>query len=227
MDLPFAGLLFDLDGTLVDSSEAISRAWAVFAHKYEIDADEFLPSIQGKPASETVALLRPGASALDIKEDCKWLETMETKDTDGVVALPGAGELLNALKNRNIPWAIVTSGTLPVATARIKAADLPLPKVLVTPELVSQGKPAPDSYLLGASQLGLNIENCIVFEDAPAGVISGVQAGAKVVGMLTQFKASELLAQKADICISSLLHVSFSFDGDISIVSINELVGIS
>ncbi|EGU60137.1 putative phosphatase [Vibrio nigripulchritudo ATCC 27043] len=106
---------------------------------------------------------------------------MESNDTRGVVALPGAIEFLNILNNQSVPWAIVTSGTLPVATARIKAANLPFPKVLITPEQVSQGKPNPEPYILGAEKLNVNVHKCIVFEDAPAGVKLGVLAGAKAV----------------------------------------------
>jgi len=222
MDLPFEALLFDLDGTLVDSSEAINRAWAAYADKYQFNIDGFLFAIQGKPANEVMSFFRPGATEAEIKQDVVWLEAMEKNDTDGVVALPGACELLDRLNMEKIPWAIVTSGTLPVATARIKAVNFPHPAVLITPELVTHGKPAPDPYLLGASKLGLEIKHCIVFEDAPAGVKSGVQAGARVIGVLTQFEASELFAQNADMCISTLQDVSFSFGSDTCIASIIE-----
>jgi len=121
----FDGLLFDLDGTLIDSSEVIHRAWSAFALKYRFSADEILPTVQGKPAHESISILRPAASKNDIAEDAKWLELMEASDTEGVIALPGAVGFLNSLDNQNIPWAIVTSGTLPVATARIRAANLP------------------------------------------------------------------------------------------------------
>ncbi len=220
MDLSFKGLLFDLDGTLVDSSEVITRAWEAFALKYKIDVDIILPTVQGKPTNEAIKALRPDASDDEIYHDTKWLEAMEAQDTAGVIALPGSAELLDTLNKSNIPWAIVTSGTLPVATARIKATNLPFPTVLVTPELLSQGKPAPEAYLLGAEKLGLEAKECIVFEDAPAGVMSGVAAGANVVGILTQFDKSVLLGEKATVCISSLLQVSISFCGDETVLSV-------
>ena len=206
------GILFDLDGTLIDSSEVITRAWRAFGAKYNIDADEIFHSIQGKPAEESIASLRPGASRDEIKEDAMWLENVESEDTDGVIPLPGAIELLHKLNHENVPWAIVTSGTVPVATARFKAAGLPYPEILITPELVARGKPDPDPYLLGAEKIGVDIKECVVFEDAPAGIKSGTAAGAMVIGVLTQFDAAALKAEKARVCIHSLADVSLSME---------------
>lgn len=220
INIEFEGLLFDLDGTLIDSSEAIHRAWSGFALKYQIPAEVLLPAVQGKPASESIAAFRPTASKQDIAEDTKWLEMMESADTEGVIALPGSIDLLNSLNDKRIPWAIVTSGTLPVASARIKAANLPFPNHLVTPEQVKRGKPDPEPYVLGASKLGLHASNCIVFEDAPAGIESGNRAGAKTVGILTQFSALELQKKNADACIPTLQEISISHDGDQKLLSI-------
>lgn len=220
--LEFDALLFDLDGTLVDSSEVIHRAWSTFALKYQIDVDEMLRAIQGKPAQESIASLRPTASRDEVVQDAKWLETMESEDTDGVIALPGSVELLNNLNAQSIPWAIVTSGTVPVATARIQAVNLPLPSVLVTPERVDRGKPDPEPYLLAASQLGVDASRCIVFEDAPAGIESGNRAGAKTVGVLTQFTSAELHEKEADFCVSTLQEVSISIEENRQILSIRE-----
>ena len=220
MDFNFKGLLFDLDGTLVDSNDVITRAWEAFAQKYHFNIGDILSAVQGKPTHEAIKALRPDASDDDVLHDTDWLEGLGAQDTAGVIALPGTVEFLNALNNRNIPWAIVTSGTLPVATARIKAANLPFPKVLVTPALISQGKPEPEPYLLGAELLGLDAKDCIVFEDAPAGVTSGVAAGARVIGILTQFDEGVLLTEKADVCISSLLQVNVSFCGDELVLSV-------
>ncbi|QUJ68666.1 HAD-IA family hydrolase [Photobacterium sp. GJ3] len=202
MEKKFAAILFDLDGTLVDSAEAVSRAWVAFATKYNMDAAQILSSVQGMPGSEAIARLRPLASAEEIEQDAQWLEDLEANDTDGVVALPGAIALLEQLNAQAIPWAIVTSGSIPIATARIAAAGIPVPAVLITPEAVSQGKPHPEPYLLGAEKLGVEIDQCLVFEDAPAGVTSGVSAGACVIGIQTQFDAGVLMANKAAACIS-------------------------
>lgn len=218
----FDGLLFDLDGTLIDSSQVIDRAWGAFASKYGFAVDDILPKIQGKPAHESIAILRPTASRNDIAQDTKWLEEIESSDIEGVIALPGAVDLLNSLNNQQIPWAIVTSGTLPVATARINAARLPFPAVLVTPEQVKRGKPDPEPYILGATKLGLDVKKCVVFEDAPAGIQSGHQAGAKTVGLLTQFSALALQEKYADICITTLMEVTISSDGKQKMLSIKQ-----
>jgi len=223
MDLKFKALLFDLDGTLLDSSEAIDRAWGAFTEKYQLDVDEVLPAIQGKPALESIKALRPDASEADILEDAKWLENMEAQDTQGVIALPGTLDFLNALNKNLVPWAIVTSGTHPVATARIKAACIPMPEVLITPELISKGKPDPEPYLLGAEKLGVDTKDCVVFEDAPAGVLSGVGAGTQVIGILSQFDQKVLLGAKATVCVSSLLQVSLSLsDGDNHLIVVSD-----
>lgn len=203
MLITFKAFLFDLDGTLVDSSDVITRAWKAFGKKYRIDSNVILPAVQGKPTYEAIKSLRPNASDDSIELDSKWLENMEAQDTVGVVALSGAVELLDKLNDMSIPWAIVTSGTKPVATARIRAANLPFPKVLVTPELITQGKPSPEPYLLGAELLGVQAKECVVFEDAPAGVVSGMSAGAQVVGILSQFESTELIHNGAIVCISS------------------------
>ena len=219
--LHFEGLLFDLDGTLVDSSQAVDRAWEAFGDKYQMDAQAILPLVQGKPTKEAIASLRKDASESDIEQDAEWLEMMEAKDTEGVHALPGAIKLLNAINDANIPWAIVTSGTKPVATARIKAANLPFPEVLITPELISHGKPDPEPYVLGARKLGLDIKKCLVFEDAPAGVRSGVTAGAQVVGVLTQFSSKDLEAENATVCTDSLSKISLSLESSNPSLSID------
>lgn len=219
----FEGLLFDLDGTLIDSSEAIDRCWGAFASKYQISIDELLPAVQGKPAGESISAFRPNASDKELREDTVWLERMEADDTDGVIALPGSIALLNKLNDQSISWAIVTSGLLPVATARIHAARLPFPAHLVTPELIKRGKPDPEPYLLGAKKLGLEISNCVVFEDAPAGIESGHRAGAKTVGVLTQFSESDLKAKNADVCIATLEKMSITTDGSRKVITFNHL----
>lgn len=212
MDLKFEAILFDLDGTLIDSSVVIIRAWSALAAKHGKDINKIFAEIQGKPAEESISALCPEASAHELRRDTQWLEEMESNDTEGVIALPGSVDLLNQLNHEQIPWAIVTSGTLPVASARIKAAGLPSPQVLITPEQVSQGKPDPAPYILGAAKLGVDIGQCIVFEDAPAGVKSGVAAGASVIGVLTQFDTTALRAEKARGCIDTLQEITLTTD---------------
>jgi len=177
------GFLFDLDGTLVDSLPAVERAWINWAKRFDISSEEVLGFIHGKQAITSLRHFMAGASEEEIQQEFTRLEKIESEDTEGVTALPGAVELLTHLNEAGIPWAIVTSGSVPVATARRLAGVLPEPEVFVTAERVARGKPEPDAYLLGAQLLGLEPEECVVVEDAPAGVLSGLAAGCHVISV--------------------------------------------
>ncbi|MCE0489349.1 sugar phosphatase [Pantoea sp. Mb-10] len=179
----YKGFLFDLDGTLVDSLPAVVRAWSRWAERHGIAAEEVLGFIHGKPAMSSLRHFMPGQSEEAIQAEFRWLERLEAEDTDGVQAIAGAATLLASLNAQQIPWAIVTSGSVPVAHARHKAAGLPLPEVFITAENITHGKPHPEPYLLGAKRLGLAPTECIVVEDAPAGIIAGLDAGCAVVAV--------------------------------------------
>ncbi|MBN6029928.1 sugar phosphatase [Pantoea ananatis] len=179
--MEYSGFLFDLDGTLVDSLPAVERAWSNWGARHGIAADEILNFIHGKQAITSLRHFMAGQSEAAIQAEFLALEKTEAEDTDGVRALPGAKALLTQLNALQIPWAIVTSGSVPVAHARHKAAGLPQPAVFITAEQVAKGKPEPDPYLLGAERLSLSPADCVVVEDAPAGVISGLAAGCAVI----------------------------------------------
>jgi len=179
----YSGFLFDLDGTLVDSLPAVERAWSSWGARHGIAAEEILQFIHGKQAITSLRHFMPGQPEAAIQAEFRALEQDEAQDTAGVRALPGAHALLTALDAQQIPWAIVTSGSVPVAHARHKAAGLPLPTVFITAEQVEKGKPAPDPYLLGAAKLGLAPQQCVVVEDAPAGILSGLDARCAVIAL--------------------------------------------
>lgn len=179
--MEYSGFLFDLDGTLVDSLPAVERAWSNWGARHGIAADEILDFIHGKQAITSLRHFMAGQSEAAIQAEFLALEKTEAEDTDGVQALPGAKALLTQLDALHIPWAIVTSGSVPVAHARHKAAGLPQPAVFITAEQVAKGKPEPDPYLLGAEMLKLSPADCVVVEDAPAGVLSGLAAGCAVI----------------------------------------------
>jgi len=198
-------ILFDLDGTLIDSSAAVERAWRAFAVRHQLNPDTILQSIHGKIARQSVAELVPDC---DVDAEASKLEMQESQDTAGVVALPGSHALLAELDGR--PWAIATSGTYPVASARITAAGLPVPEVLVCGNDVRRGKPAPDPFLLAAERLGIEAAQCVVFEDTPAGIKAAKAAGMRVVALTTTYPLEQL--QQADFIIDSAEQVRIRSD---------------
>ncbi|CNJ82349.1 sugar phosphatase [Yersinia aldovae] len=199
------GFLFDLDGTLVDSLPAVERAWIGWAQSRGISPAEVLDFIHGKQAITSLRHFMPGASDAELQAEFLALEQVEANDTDGVTALPGAVALLERLNNLSIPWAIVTSGSVPVASARRAAGGLPLPEVFITCEQVKHGKPQPDAYLLGAERLGLAPADCIVVEDAPAGILSGLAAGCQVIAVNAPSDTPKL--DQVDLVLSSLAQI--------------------
>lgn len=213
------GFLFDLDGTLVDSLPVVERAWCNWADRFNIPHDEVLEFIHGKQAITSLRHFMAGKSEEAIEAEFHWLEQVEASDTDGVVALPGAKALLHHLSEAGIPWGIVTSGSLPVAAARREAAGLPLPAVFVTAEQVTRGKPEPDAYLLGAQLLGLAPEACVVVEDAPAGVLAGLNAHCHVIAVNAPADTPRL--NEVDFILTNLEHITVRKepDGDVVVGS--------
>lgn len=200
------GFLFDLDGTLVDSLPAVERAWVNWAKRRGINPQDVLDFIHGKQAITSLRHFMPGESEAAIQQEFLLLEQVEAQDTDGVTALPGAAALLARLNALDIPWAIVTSGSIPVATARRNAGGLPQPEVFITAEQVKHGKPQPDAYLLGAERLGLAPQDCVVIEDAAAGILSGLAAGCQVIAVNAPTDAPKL--DQVDLLLSSLEQIA-------------------
>lgn len=200
------GFLFDLDGTLVDSLPAVERAWINWATRRGINPQEVLDFIHGKQAITSLRHFMPGESEDAIQQEFLLLEQVEAQDTDGVTALPGAAALLARLDQLDIPWAIVTSGSIPVATARRRAGGLPEPEVFITAEQVKHGKPQPDAYLLGAERLGLAPQDCVVVEDAAAGILSGLAAGCQVIAVNAPADAPK--RDQVDLLLTSLEQIA-------------------
>lgn len=197
-------LLFDLDGTLIDSSGSTRRAWSAFAVRHGLDPAEVVESVQGQPSRESVRRLAPDS---DPEVEQGLVEQAELTDTEGIVALPGALEALSSDKK----VAIVTSCTDALAAVRIGAAGLPRPDVVITADRVTNGKPDPEAFLLGARELGVSPSDCIVFEDAPAGIAAGRASGAFVVGLHTTHSVETLA--NADLLVDDL---SDLFGGDLT-----------
>ncbi len=199
MKIHCRGILFDLDGVLVDSTPAVARVWTMWARKHGFDPDEVVRQAHGKPSIATIRELLPHA---DHDAENREVERGEIEDVDGVIPLPGALEILQAVPQDR--WAIATSCTRTLAEVRIRAAGLPLPKNLITSTDVHRGKPDPEPYVKAAKVLGFAPADCIVVEDAPAGIRAGKAAGARVLALRTTAPDAELTAAGATWIIDDL-----------------------
>ncbi|KQR04324.1 2-deoxyglucose-6-phosphatase [Arthrobacter sp. Leaf145] len=170
-------VLFDMDGTLVDSTAIVEQVWLEFAQRYGLDFDEILRTSHGVQAGDTVRRYAPAGS--DMEALTAELGEMERSRTDGVIALPGAEALLAGLPDEAI--ALVTSADRILAEIRMQAAGLPMPSTTVTAESVTRGKPHPEGYLKAAALLGAEPADVVVFEDAPAGIAAARAAGMRTV----------------------------------------------
>ncbi|MCR5859496.1 HAD-IA family hydrolase [Mesorhizobium sp. J428] len=176
-DESFGAFLFDMDGTILNSIAAAERVWSAWAMRHGVDVPSFLPTIHGRRASETIRQLNiPG---MDIVAEATALAQAEIDDVEGVVSIAGAEAFLAALPADR--WAIVTSAPRRLALRRLEAAGLPVPATMVSGEDVSNGKPAPDCFLLAAERLGQAPHDCLVFEDAAAGIAAAEAAGMRVL----------------------------------------------
>jgi len=202
MKLHAQALLFDNDGTLVSSLESVRRCWTRWAVEYGITAEQFgQVELHGRPAAEIAADLLPTAR---VAESVARIEQLEVEDVPGggVRLLPGTRDFLDALPADR--WAVVTSATRRLAEARLDAVGI-LPKTLVAADDITRGKPDPEPYLLGARALGVDPADCVVFEDAPAGLQAGRAAGMRTVALATTHRAGEL---DADLVVTDLSALS-------------------
>ncbi|TDV54236.1 HAD-IA family hydrolase [Actinophytocola oryzae] len=176
MTAEFQAVLFDMDGTLIDSTTAVRRAWRRWADEEGIEVAR-LAGTSGRPARRIVTDLVPPER---VEQSLARYTHIATHDLDGVAVLPGTPAALDATAEHH---AIVTSSSRDVTTARMAAARLPLPEVVVTAEDVADGKPHPAAYLLAAARLGVDPRRCLVVEDTDVGVTAGVAAGCPVLGV--------------------------------------------
>lgn len=180
MDLTIIeAVLFDMDGTLVDSDAAVERAWRTWAAEYGVEPAAVLAVAHGAPAERTVRLVRPDLTGAGVAEAAARQLCLQYDDLSDVVPTPGAPELLAALR---LPWAVVTSADARLAKARLGAAGITAPLV-VTVDDVRAGKPDPEGYLRAAELLGVAPRRCLVVEDAAVGVAAGRAAGAQVAAL--------------------------------------------
>jgi sugar-phosphatase len=205
MNIRSLGVLFDLDGVLVDSTPAVARCWTRWSQLHGFNAEDVVHRAHGRPSIVTMRELLPNA---DYQAENRQMEQWEIEDTEGVVPLPGVLSLLNAIPADR--WAIVTSCTRPLAEVRIRVAGLPWPKQLVTSADVQRFKPDPDPYLKGAELLKFAPVDCLVVEDAPAGIRSGKAAGAAVLALRTTDIDPQLTAAGANWIVNDLASVQLT-----------------
>jgi sugar-phosphatase len=201
-------ILFDIDGTLVDSTPVVERSWHTWAQEYDVDAEDVMRVCHGRRTEDTVAeFVTPQQLAVAVAR----VQALELADFDGVTALPGARQLIEALPRHR--WAAVTSGERALMTARLEAAHLPIPEIMICAEDVAVGKPSPEGYLQAAAALGFDAGHCVVVEDAPAGIAAGVAAGAHVVAVTTTHTAHQVASADVIVADLSCLRVSSIDDG--------------
>ena len=210
----FDAFLFDVDGTLLSSIEVAERVWTRWAKKFDIDAATFLPTIHGRRAEDSVRSLNiPG---IDVQKEVDEITRAEMDDVDGVHAIEGAKAFLESLPDSR--WAIVTSASRALAERRLEAVQLKLPKLLITAEDIVDGKPDPACYRTAAERLGFSVRNCLVFEDAEAGVRAGENADAEVM-VITAVHQEPLKTSHPKSRDYRLLRVNVTSSGQLQLVS--------
>ncbi|MGJ3508303.1 HAD-IA family hydrolase [Enemella sp. A6] len=194
MTLPrtYRGVVFDMDGTLVDSTESIQRSWRQWAEEFELTEGQFQGNWHGRPATDLVSHLLPASR---VHEGVERIKALEVADAHTVVTLPGAEDALHVLRANGIPIAIATSCTRDLAEARIIGAGIFRPEVVVTADDVTRGKPDPEPFRLAAEQLGLEPSEVLVVEDAVAGVTAAHAVPTECLAVLTTTPREELAAE--------------------------------
>jgi sugar-phosphatase len=201
-----SAILFDLDGVLCDSTGAVDREWREWARRKGVDAEAVMAIAHGV---RTIEVIRRVAPHLDAEAEADAIENDEASDQAGVSVMLGAAELV-----RSIPlgrWGVVTSGSRLLASARLPFCGLPVPDVLITSDDVTNGKPHPEPYLQGAARLGFDPAECLVIEDAPAGIEAARAAGMKVIGITSTYPAEALV--HADAVIARLAQIQVTSNG--------------
>ncbi len=198
-----SAVLFDMDGVLIDSTPAVARVWERWASEHGFDPETVVQMAHGRPSRTTIQELLPNS---DIEAEDREVERREIEDLAGMLLLPGAQQLLNSLPTDR--WTIVTSATRPLAEVRLRAAGLPIPERLLTANDVEKGKPDPEPYQKAAAALGFPASECIVVEDAPAGIRSGKTAGARVIAFQTTMDRRELESAQPDWIVRNCADLS-------------------
>ena len=213
-EIEVSGLLFDMDGVLVSSIGSVLRSWRRWARHYGLPNPDKIEIPHGVRAVDIMKQLKPD---IDTVEGLKLIEDIEIGDVGDLEVLAGVKKLLESLPAHR--WAIVTSATRRLLLGRLKAAGLPVPDRIISGDQVKRGKPDPEPYRRGAELLGVQPQDCLVFEDAPSGVRAGVAAGCRVLGVLGTHTAEELREAGAHWIVNSLTNVrTEAHDGRVAVI---------
>lgn len=204
-----SAILFDLDGVLIDSTPAVARVWHRWAVEHGLDPEMVVQVAHGRPSRTTIRELLPNA---DLEAEDHKVERAEMDDLAGVVLLPGARHLLDSLPSTR--WTIATSCTRRLAEVRLRAAGLPIPGTMVTSSDVKVGKPDPEPYLKAAAVLKFAASDCIVVEDAPAGIRAGKDAGTRVIGLTTTMSREKVDKAGPTWIVRNCADIAASVDPD-------------
>ncbi len=194
-------VLFDMDGTLVDSTPVVERVWSRWAAQHGLDASEVATFAHGRPTAEVIRAFLPNVDAVT---EAASLLAEEELDPTPIRSIPGALEAV-AAASQHSKWAVVTSASRKLAGLRLALGGFPSPPVLISADDIVHGKPDPEGFRRAAEALGEQPEECLVFEDTPAGLQAGRAAGARIIGLSTTFPASAL---PADIVVPDFTSVS-------------------
>ncbi len=181
--ITFEAVLVDMDGTLVDSNRLVEDSWRVVCDRFGLNLEELLVFSHGRLAITTLQKYLPHLSDQEHADLVAGMLKHEEDTSHLVTPIPGALQFIECAQQAGAPWALVTSAIASLARKRFHYAGLPWPEVAVTAELVEDGKPAPDGYLSAARTLGADPARSLVFEDAPPGIMAGLNAGAQVIGV--------------------------------------------
>ncbi|KAH9218482.1 HAD-like domain-containing protein [Leptodontidium sp. 2 PMI_412] len=200
------GLLFDMDGTIIDSTDAVVKHWHIIGKEIGVDPAVILETSHGRRSIDTLKVLSPERANW---EYIKHMEGLLPKNYgEDAVEIPGARALLDQIKIDSIPWAIVTSGTTPLVSGWLDVLKLPVPENLVVAEDVENGKPDPACYLMGMEKLGAtDPSQVLVLEDSPAGIKAGKAAGCKVLGLVTSHTVEQVVGAGPDWVVKDLASV--------------------
>jgi sugar-phosphatase len=194
-------VIFDLDGTLVDSTVVVERQWTAWARRNGVDPEKLMAVVHGRPSIQTMRMFIPETTV----EQAKAFDRIEEEDTDGLRQIRGARAVVQQCIDRGIRWAIVTSGTNRMANLRLETTGFPKPDVFVTVEMTRRGKPNPDPFLRAAELLNVQPKGCIVFEDSNPGVLAAKAAGMRVIALETTTTRADLPG--ADAIVKDLTEV--------------------